>query len=385
MKMVGILGGGQLARMMALSGHSLGLGFRIFDPSPDASAAAVAEHVCAPWDDPEAIARFCDGLDVATLELEALPLATARAVAAQVPLRPSPRALAAAQDRLAEKELARSLGLSTAPFVRIDTEADLVAALGRVGAPALLKHRTEGYDGRGQAVVREADAAVEAFRAGGGRPSVLEGFVRFDRELSLVAVRGLHGEVACYPLVENLHEGGVLRRTIAPAPRGTAALADEALEAARLVLEALDYVGVLTLEFFECGGRLLVNEIAPRVHNSGHWTIEGAVTSQFENHLRAVLGLPLGSTEPRGWSLLRNILGHAPEAARVLAIPDAHLHLYGKEPRAGRKLGHVTICASSLDVLEENGRALHEVLGGEGVLGGKGALGGEGAIGGESR
>lgn len=366
MNVVGILGGGQLARMMALAGHSLGLRFRVFDPARDASAAAVAEHVCAHWDDTGALARFCDGLDVATIELEALPVATARAVASRIPMRPSPRALAASQDRLGEKELAKSLGLATARYARVDTAADLAAALERIGAPAVLKTRTLGYDGRGQAVVRDLDGAREAWQDGGARPSVLEAFVRFDRELSQVAVRSLDGGIAYYPLVENLHVDGVLHRTIAPAPRVSATLAQQAREAARLVLEALDYVGVLTLEFFESDGRLLLNEMAPRVHNSGHWTIEGAATSQFENHLRAVAGLPLGSTEARGWSLLRNIVGDAPDRERVLAIPDAHLHLYDKQPRAGRKLGHVTITASSLDRLEAGGLALQQALGGDG-------------------
>jgi 5-(carboxyamino)imidazole ribonucleotide synthase len=365
-KVVGILGGGQLARMMALAGHALGLRLRVFDPAADASAAAVAEHVCANWDDSAALARFCEGLDVATIELEALPLDTARAVASRVPMRPSPRALAACQDRLVEKELARSLGLATTTFAPIDREEDLAPALERVGSPALLKHRTLGYDGRGQALVRNLGDAREAWHAGGARPSLLEAFVRFDREVSQVAVRSLAGEVSYYPLVENLHEGGVLRRTTAPAPDLRADIERQAREAARLALENLDYVGVLTLEFFEVEGRLLLNEMAPRVHNSGHWTIEGAATSQFENHLRAVTGLPLGSTQVRGWSLLRNILGEEPDPARVLAIPDAHLHLYGKQPRAGRKLGHVTLTASSPEALDARARELDMALQGTG-------------------
>ncbi len=368
MKVVGILGGGQLARMLALAGHPLGLDLRVFDPSPDAPAAAVADHVCAPWDDLHALSRFCDGLDVATLELEALPLATARAVASRVLLVPSPRALAATQDRLGEKELARSLGIATAPFARVDSAAGLAIAMERVGAPAVLKSRTLGYDGRGQAVVHTHEEGLRAWQEGGRRPAVLEGLVRFDRELSLVAVRSIHGETAFYPLVENLHEGGILRRTVAPAPRIAGSLDEQARGMAERLLDHLEYAGVMTLEFFESGGRLLLNEIAPRVHNSGHWTIEGAVTSQFENHLRAVVGLPLGSTEARGWSLLWNILGEAPDTARVLSIPDVHLHLYGKQPRSGRKLGHVTALASSLAELDRRSRALGEAIGGQPLL-----------------
>ena len=368
MKVVGILGGGQLARMLALAGHPLGLDLRVFDPSPDAPAAAVADHVCAPWDDLHALARFCDGLDVATLELEAPPLVTARAVASRVLLVPSPRALAASQDRLGEKELARSLGIATAPFVRVDSAAGLAIAMERVGSPAVLKSRTLGYDGRGQAVVHTHEEALRAWQEGGRRPSVLEGLVRFDRELSLVAVRSTRGETAFYPLVENLHQGGILRRTVAPAPRLAASLDEQARCLAVRLLDHLEYAGVMTLEFFESGGRLLLNEIAPRVHNSGHWTIEGAATSQFENHLRAVTGLPLGSTEARGWSLLWNILGEAPDPARVLSIPDVHLHLYGKQPRSGRKLGHVTALASSLAELDRRARDLGDAIGGQASL-----------------
>lgn len=363
MKTVGILGGGQLARMLALAGHPLGLRLRAWDPSPDASAAAVAEHVCGAWDDPAALERFCRGLDVATLELEGLPLATARAVAARVPLYPSPDALAATRDRLDEKRLAVSLGIGTAPFAAVDDEAGLLAALREVGAPAVLKRRTQGYDGRGQAVVRDEDSALRAWREMGCAPAILEGFVPFERELSIIAVRALDGRLAFYPLVENLHREGILRRSIAPAPGVEPALESEARRLATRLLEALGYVGVATLELFEVDGRLLLNEVAPRVHNSGHWTIEGAATSQFENHLRAVAGLPLGSTEAVGCSLLLNLLGEAPDAAALLAIPDVHLHLYGKAPRRGRKIGHVTARAASPAVLGERLRSIEAVIG----------------------
>lgn len=362
MKTVGILGGGQLARMLALAGHPLGLRFRVFDPSPQPPAAVVAEHVRAAWNDREALARFCDGLAVATFELEGVAAATARAVEARVPLHPSPRALDATRDRLGEKEFARSLDIATAPFARVDTASAVGAALARVGTPAILKSRSEGYDGRGQSLVRSADEAREAFERGGRRPALLEGLVPFRRELSLLAVRDRRGRTAWYPLVENQHRGGILHRSEAPAAAVSPALEAEAHEIAGRVLTALDYVGVITFELFDVGERLLLNEIAPRVHNSGHWTIEGAVTSQFENHVRAVAGLPLGSCRTRCASVLRNILGRLPDAASVLAVPGAHLHLYGKEPREGRKLGHVTITADDDASLAERERQVAEAL-----------------------
>ena len=362
MSLVGILGGGQLARMLALAGHPLGLRLRVFDPSPDAPAKAMAEHVCAAWDDSVAIGHFCHGLDVATLEFESVPLATAQAVAAHVRLAPSVRALAATQDRFVEKELARTLGIATTPFGRIEHAADVEHAIALVGCPAVLKHRTLGYDGRGQTVVQSVEEARNVWHAGGERPSVLERLVTFDRELSLVAIRSTNGETAFYPLVENLHQDGILRRTVAPAPRLGDGLAGEARRIATVLLDHLGYIGVITLEFFECGGRLLLNEIAPRVHNSGHWSIEGAETSQFENHLRAILGLPLGSTSPIGCSALLNIIGTLPDTKRILSMPDTHLHLYGKAPRQGRKLGHVTARASDAASLEDRMQTLQRFI-----------------------
>ena len=369
MKRIGILGGGQLARMMALAGHPLGFSFRVWDPAPDAPASAVAEHVCAPWDDPAALARFCEGLDVVTLELEALPLPTAKAVASRVPMHPSPRALAATGDRLAEKEFARSLGIPVAPFARVEHAGSIAAAFERVGAPAILKTRTQGYDGRGQFAVSSAKGAKWAWENAGRRPGVLEGFVPFRRELSLVCVRDRRGAVVFYPMVENLHRGGVLQRTLAPAPQLDAAVEAEAHAQARRVLEALDYVGVLTLEYFEVEGGLVLNEMAPRAHNSGHWTIEGAATSQFENHLRAVAGLPLGPVDLRGGAVLRNLLGRVPDPGLLLSIPGAHLHLYGKEPREGRKLGHVTLTATAPEMLASSDRALAVLLDGQAAAG----------------
>lgn len=363
MRLVGILGGGQLARMLALAGHSLGLRVRVFDPAPDAAAAVVAEHVCAPWDDDAAIARFCEGLEVATLEFESVPLATALAVAAKVRLAPSVQALAATQDRLAEKKLALDLGIPATPFASIECIDDLERAAQQIGFPAVLKHRTLGYDGRGQTVVRSTDEARSAWCKGGGRPALLEELVNFDRELSLVAARSSRGKTAFYPLVENLHRDGVLRRTIAPAPTVSNAVAEAATRSTALLLAHLDYIGVITLEFFERDGLLLLNEIAPRVHNSGHWSIEGSETSQFENHLRAILDLPLGSTKLVGFSALVNIIGTLPDTEPILRLPDTHLHLYGKAPREGRKLGHVTARAPDALLLEERMRTLQQLPG----------------------
>jgi 5-(carboxyamino)imidazole ribonucleotide synthase len=303
--------------MLALAGIPLGLSFRFLDPSPTAPAGAVGELLVGAYDDPELLDRLADCAAAVTYEFENVPVEAARRVGAV----PAPAALEAAQDRLVEKQLFRRLGIPTA---RIDDEVDTF--------PAILKTRRLGYDGKGQRLVET--------RPGSDPSHVLEERVRFDRELSLLAVRGRAGETAFYPLVENVHENGILRSSRAPAPDAPQA---EAEDYATRLLDELAYVGVLALELFDVGGRLLANELAPRVHNSGHWTIEGAATSQFENHLRAILGWPLGPTSMRGDVALLNVIGQEPDAAVVLGVPGAHLHLYGKEPRPGRKLGHVTL------------------------------------------
>ena len=316
---VGVVGGGQLGRMLALAGIPLGLSFRFLDPSPDAPARDVGELLVGEYDDPELLDRLADGAAAVTYEFENVPVEAARRVNAI----PDARALEQSQDRLVEKQLLRRLGI---PTPRFDDEVETF--------PAILKTRRFGFDGKGQRL-------VEA-RPGSDPGQVLEERVPFDRELSLLAVRGRDGETRFWPLVENVHEDGILRRSRAPAADAPQAEAED--YAARL-LDELGYVGVLALELFEVEGRLLANELAPRVHNTGHWTIEGSATSQFENHLRAILGLPLGPTDARP-SFMVNLIGGAPPAERVLAIPGAHLHLYGKEPRPGRKLGHVTLVDS---------------------------------------
>ncbi len=350
--MIGVLGGGQLGRMLALAGYPLGLRFRFFDPSPQAPAGHLAELISASYDDQKALERFLTGMDLVTYEFENVPAAAARFLAHHVPVYPPPEALEAAQDRLAEKTLFRRVGIPVPEFAPVNSLPDLEAALKQVRLPVVLKTRRLGYDGKGQFVLRKQEDVARAWEAIGGTPLLLEGFVDFARELSILAVRGKDGECRFYPLVENHHQDGILRFSLAPAPELTPELQTQAEDYATRVLEALDYVGVLAIELFQSNGRLLANEMACRVHNSGHWSIEGAETSQFENHLRAIGGLPLGATTTLGFSAMLNLIGTTPEPREVLAIPEAHLHLYGKPARPGRKLGHVTVCADNQQTLE---------------------------------
>lgn len=357
---VGILGAGQLGRMLALAGFPLRLDFVLLDPAEAPCASGLGTHMRAPYDDAEALEAFARAVDVVTYEFENVPSATADLLAARVPVYPPPRALSAAQDRLAEKELFGRLGIPTAPYAAVANGEEASRAAARLGGDMLLKTRRFGYDGKGQARVRSVKEAIEAFGELGSVPCLLEGRVDFHREVSMLGVRGRDGEIRTYPLVENVHEAGILRRSIAPAPdHGVGRLASEAMGA---VLEALDYVGVLAIEFFHVGDGLLANEMAPRVHNSGHWTIEGAETSQFENHVRAVAGLPLGDTRARGHSIMRNLIGGTPAPANILAVPGAHLHLYDKAPRHGRKIGHVTLRGDRPDGLKRADQMLEEVL-----------------------
>jgi 5-(carboxyamino)imidazole ribonucleotide synthase len=350
--LVAVLGGGQLGRMLALAGIPLGLGFRFLDPSPDAAAGALGLLVVGGLGDETALTHVTEGAAVVTYEWEGVPGAAARFVASTGrPVLPPPVALDVAQDRLLEKELCRRLGIGTPEFAAVDDRADLERAVKELGLPAVLKTRRGGYDGKGQVVLREPGDVGRAWSALGDVPLILEGRVPFDRELSVLAVRGRDGATACWPLVENHHEGGILRRSFAPAPGLTAGLQTSGERLAGKLLDVLEYAGVLAVELFDVHGELLVNELAPRVHNSGHWTIEGAVTSQFENHLRAILGWPLGSTAAVGVSAMVNCVGALPDRESVLAIPGAHLHDYAKAPRPGRKVGHVTITAADADEL----------------------------------
>ncbi len=344
---IGILGGGQLGYMLALAGYPLGLHFRFLDPSPEAPVGRIAQRVTADYTDEAALEKFSSGLELVTYEFENVPVQAANFLAERVPVYPPPAALEAAQDRLAEKSLFRKLGIATTEFAPVSNPVELDDAVKTIGLPAVLKTSRMGYDGKGQWILRTAEDVAKAKSELPAVQLILERFVPFTRELSVLAVRSRTGESAIYPLVENHHRSGILRLSLAPAPRLDPEIQRAAERAAHRVLESLKYVGVLALEFFEYQGELLVNEMAPRVHNSGHWTIEGAVTSQFENHLRAVLGLPLGSTGPAGHCAMLNLIGDLPDSSEVLAVPDAHLHLYGKSPRPGRKLGHVTLRAAS--------------------------------------
>lgn len=351
MTTIGILGGGQLGYMLALAGYPLGLHFRFLDPSPEAPVGRIAHRVTAEYQDEAALEKFAAGLEAVTYEFENVPVDAARFLADRVPVYPPPVALEEAQERVREKTFFRKLGIPTAEFAPVGSREELAAAVKKIGLPTVLKTCRMGYDGKGQWILRSPEDVERVRPQLPDVPMILEQFVPFERELSMLGVRGRNGETAFYPLVENHHRGGILRLSLAPAPNLPADSQREAEAATRKALEALGYVGVLCIEFFQVGGRLLANEMAPRVHNSGHWTIEGAVTSQFENHLRAILGLPLGSTAAVGVSAMLNLIGEVPESQDVLGVPDAHLHLYGKEPRAGRKLGHVTLRAEKPETL----------------------------------
>jgi len=343
---IGIIGGGQLGRMLALAAARLGYRCHVLAPDADGPAASVAwRFTKAAFDDEAALARFAGEVDVVTYEFENVPTAPLAAIAARRPLYPPVAVLEIAQDRLAEKAFVQRFGGRPAPFAAVDDKAGLDAALAAIGAPAILKTRRFGYDGKGQARIDAPDGADAAWAAVRGAPSVLEGFVRFDAEFSILLCRAGDGETVTWDAPRNRHEGGILVSSEVPAGPALAGAIAEGEKLARRVADALDHVGMLTLEFFAVGGEALFNEMAPRVHNSGHWTIEGALTSQFENHVRAICGLPLGATAlvvPR--VEMRNLVGSDVEAWRdLLADGSAHLHLYGKsEARPGRKMGHVT-------------------------------------------
>lgn len=365
MTTVGILGGGQLARMMALAGAPLGLRFLAMDTAADACAGQFAPMVVGDYRDEAALAEFASRVDVATFDFENVPAESAQWLAGRIPVFPSPRALGVAQDRLAEKTLFGELGIPVPPFAAVDSREALEAAVAEVGTPCILKTRRLGYDGKGQFRIKTPPDLQAAWDALGAQAStvglIVEGFVAFQRELSVVAVRGREGEFRTWPLTENWHVDGVLSASLAPA-RVDATLEAKAIEHARKLADALDYVGVFALELFCRDGELLANELAPRVHNSGHWTIEGSETSQFQNHLRAVLGLPLGDTRMVGDACMLNWIGAMPDARPVLAEPGGHWHDYGKSPRDGRKVGHATVRADSdaelARVLERVGTAL---------------------------
>jgi 5-(carboxyamino)imidazole ribonucleotide synthase len=342
---VGILGGGQLARMLSIAAARMGLKVVVFAPDRDSPAFQVAgAHVVAAYDDRAALQGFARQVDVITYEFENIPGDTGAFLASLKPVRPNPQALAVIQNRIGEKSFVQKLGIGTTPFAAVTSEESARAAFGTIGAPAVLKTSRLGYDGKGQCMVRAAEDVITGWRAFGGVECILEGFVDFKRELSVVAARGADGTVACYDIVENLHGDHILRTTLAPA-KGPQRLKAEANKIASRLLEAFDYVGVMAVELFETqDGRLLVNEMAPRVHNSGHWTIDGCTVSQFEQHIRAVCGWPMGDATRHSDAVMTNLLGDEVTAWRAHAAqPATAVHLYGKtDARQGRKMGHVT-------------------------------------------
>ncbi len=354
---IGILGGGQLGRMLALAAANLGLKSRILCPDPHSPAFEVsAGHIVAEYEDESALRAFSEAVEVVTYEFENVPARTAEVVASLRPLYPGAKALATAQDRFAEKSFVAELGIATAPFRAVASEAELARALDELGSPAILKTRRFGYDGKGQVRIEVGDSAAEAWAQLGGAPAILEGFVRFSQEVSIVGARGRDGSFAAYDPCWNEHRNGILDVTRLPA--GLSPTTEQAaIAAARRIAEALDYVGVIAVEMFVVGGgegaTIAVNEIAPRVHNSGHWTIEGAETSQFEQHIRAICGWQLGDTSRRGRVEMRNLIGAEIEAwPEILATPGAHLHHYGKtKARPGRKMGHVTTLSRDFESL----------------------------------
>jgi len=357
---VGVLGGGQLARMLALAGYPLGQDFSVLDPGGDVCSAAVADQLQGDYVDQKLLAQLAGQVDVVTYEFENVPAAAVEFLAGKVPVYPPQLALATAQDRLKEKTLFRELGIATPAFEAVHSLEELPQAMEHIGWPAVVKARSEGYDGKGQAVLRQPDDLAPAWQALGGVPALVEAFVPFEREFSIIAVRSTTGEMVCYPLTENTHRDGILRLSIA---RPGDAMQAKAVEYAERILDKLDYVGVLALELFQAGDNLLANEFAPRVHNSGHWTQDGAITCQFENHLRAISGLPLGSTETIGHAAMVNLIGGIPASEAVLVNAHSHLHLYGKAPRPGRKVGHINLCAPNEQQMKAELKLLLELAG----------------------
>lgn len=342
---IGIIGGGQLGRMLALAGYPLGLRFIFLDPSPDACATQVGDCIQGAYDDPAKLQQLAEAVDVVTFEFENVPVSAVENIARIKPFYPPVAALGASQDRLTEKTLFRKLGIPTPEFRAVDSLADLEQAVADIGLPGILKTRRLGYDGRGQYRLRKASDIAKAWAALSGSALIYEAFVPFTREVSVIGARSTQGEIAIYPLAENTHRDGILH--ISRAPYRHAMLQQQAERYLKKVLKHFNYVGILTIEFFVLRGKLVANEMAPRVHNSGHAGIEGFDTSQFENHLRAICGLPLGSTTARGHSAMLNFVGTIPAPEAALKQPGVHFHYYGKEARPARKLGHATVVSNT--------------------------------------
>ena len=360
---IGVLGGGQLARMMALAGIPLGLELVFLDPSPLACAAAAGILRQAEFSDQEAARALAAEVDIATFEFENVPSGSARAMAAAGPFHPAVPALETCQDRFLEKSLLEELSIPTPGFRAVATRPDLLAAIDAIGLPAVLKTRRLGYDGKGQAMLGQQEDLELAWQRLGDSELILETFIPFDAECSLIAVRSQSGQTRFWPLVHNVHERGILM--LSRPGVFDAGLQDQAEQIATRLLEHWNYIGVMTIEFFIREGGLLVNEIAPRVHNSGHWTINAAVTSQFENHLRAISGLPLGDTSMSRPALMFNWIGELPDKNQLLGTPGLHWHEYGKTARPGRKIGHATLTAPDDVALKQHASQIAVQLGGK--------------------
>jgi len=362
-KNIGVLGAGQLGRMLAIAGYPLGQKFGFLGLSDDEPSALLG-HMYKQSDDVDIYKKLVDFADVITYESENTDVEIVKMIAKTTPVFPAEKSLYVSQHRGREKAMFDALNIPCAPYQVLDSLEGLKLAVAQIGLPAILKTTTEGYDGKGQFVIKSEDQIEQAWLAIGGRELILEGFVDFMRELSIVAVRNAKNQHAFYPLVQNVHHEGILRYSIAPARDVSPETQKQAEAYMQSLLEELDHVGVLTLEVFETVNKgLIVNEMAPRVHNSGHWSIEGAVTSQFENHVRAITGLPLGDTSPRQpMAAMVNIVGQIGPVEEVLSMPNAHLHLYDKAERPGRKLGHITVLAETEQALFEGLKKLVDFM-----------------------
>lgn len=358
MKKVGVLGAGQLGRMLALAGYPLELDFHFYDTSGQPSVG-LGQITCDPTADlnDEKLSRFLADVDVVTYEFEHLPLALTQYIETHATLYPPSKSIAVCQNRALEKALFSQLGIPTPRYHIVNSLESLNKAVEELGCPVVTKTTTEGYDGKGQFVIKSQDQCEQAWKSigeteHGPRELIVEAFIHFKRELSIIAVRSINDDMSVYPLTENIHHEGILRYSLAPAPQLSEDIIQQANSYIKELMHELGHVGVLTLELFETENGLMANEMAPRVHNSGHWTIEGCVSSQFENHLRAINGMPLGSTDANRPTCMINIISEKGNIPAIMALPYTHLHLYGKEERPGRKLGHITIQADSLDELK---------------------------------
>ncbi|WGO99752.1 5-(carboxyamino)imidazole ribonucleotide synthase [Saccharophagus degradans] len=365
---VGILGGGQLAQMIAQAGANLDMSFKFISPDPKACAAPYGEHICADYQDEQAYQQMLEWADVFTYEFESIPKSVVESLEKKLALLPSSKALNVAGDRLKEKRTFNGLGIPTANFAPVDSLESLQSAVEEIGLPAILKTRSEGYDGKGQAVLRDVSQLEAAWQSVGQVPCILESMVNFSREVSIIAARSKQGEIVYYPLTENHHREGILRLSL---PLQNDPYQQQAEKLAKALLDELDYVGVIAVELFQVGESLVANEFAPRVHNSGHWTIEGAHTSQFENHLRAICGLPLGKTDAINTCAMVNIIGKLPREEDVAAIDGARFHDYSKGEKPGRKIGHITITSEGLsdEAFKANLKRILQLVGEDPELG----------------